>query len=360
MRHINKVLYSILCLALVLLYISLPVSAAKTDDLRELIGGSRVTEEAYIKEMKQIIYYYNSMERKEQLFELMKGLGNEKEASDYEDLLKKMSVSVGKFIKDFKAAKSPEVLLEDYNDIYTLLKKINAVSVADTISPAIYTTNVKNIEDLYRYALSVKKSVDDNTEIGIIGEELLPPSGKDFQILRSFGENKIILSEPTIETSNGITMSVRMNSEVYSQFNGVVESVQITEDGYSVVITTGKSIECTYSNIRNVKVKNGSKVKQYDVLGTASNNNLVFSVKLNTVFINPLYLYGTKGITAYEKWMASNPEMVVTRTDFSYVLKDVVKESDSQQISSSIVNDEGETSEIIWEDGYEAPKIPDN
>jgi murein DD-endopeptidase MepM/ murein hydrolase activator NlpD len=344
----------------VLLYITLPVSAATTDDLRELIGGSRVTEEAYIKEMKQIIYYYNSMERKEQLFELMKGLGNEKEISDYEDLLKKTSLSVDKLVKDFKAAKSPAVLLEDYNDIYSMLKKIDAVSVADTISPAIYTTNVKDIEDLYQYALSVKKSIDDNTEIGILGEELLPPSGKDFQLVQSFGENKIILSNPTIETSNGITMSVRMNSQVYSQFNGVVESVLKTEDGYKVVITTGKSIECIYSNIGNIRVKNGSKVKQYDVLGTAGNNKLIFSVKLNTVFINPLYLYGTKGITAYEKWMAANPEMVVTRTDFSYVLKDIVKESESQQTSASIVNDEGETSEIIWEDGYEAPEIPDN
>ncbi|BCJ93082.1 hypothetical protein acsn021_06510 [Anaerocolumna cellulosilytica] len=360
MRHIKKVLYSIPFLALVLLYITLPVSAATTDDLRELIGSSRITDEAYIKEMKQIIYYYNSMERKEQLFELMKGLGNEKEANDYEELLKKTSVAVDKLIKDFKAAKSQEVLLEDYNDIYTLLKKIDAVSVANTISPAIYTTNIKEIEDLFRYALSVKNSMDDNTEIGIIGEELLPPSGKDFQILRSFGENKIILSKPTIETSNGITMSVQMNSQVYSQFNGVVESVQKTEDGYRVVVTTGKSIECTYSTIRNVKVKSGSKVNQYDVIGTASNNNLLFSIQLNTVFINPLYLYGTKGITAYEKWMAANPEMVVTRADFSYVLKDIAEELESQQISSSIVNDEGEISEIIWEEGYEAPKMPDN
>lgn len=360
MKHIKKVICSILCLGLVLFRVTLTTSAATTDDLRELIGSKRITEEALIKEIKQIIYYYSSMERKEQLYELMRELVIEKEVDDFENLIKNTSVSIDRLVQDFKAAESSKVILEDYNNIYTLLKKINAVSAADTVSPAIYTTSIKEMEDLYQYALSVKNSIGDNTEIGIIGEKLLPPSGKDFQILRSFGENKIILSQPNIEISNGIIMSILENSNVYSQFNGVVESIQKEENSYKLVIKTGKSIECIYSNIGKVKVKRGSKVKQYDVLGTSSNDKLIFSIKLNTVYINPLYLYGTKGITSYEKWMAANPEMVVTKTDFTNILKDVVKEKESHQTSSSIVNEEGEASEIIWEDGYETPKILDN
>lgn len=149
-------------------------------------------------------------------------------------------------------------------------------------------------------------------------------------------------------------------AEIMSQFNGVVTDIKKSKKGYRIKISHGKSLITIYEYLEKVIVNEGDTVDQYQVIGYITDDILHFETILNTVHINPLFMYGDMGEQIYEEWYGSNPGMAVEKIDFSKVKKYIENNpvGNKKDIIPSIVTEGDIETQINYEDGYIKPIVP--
>lgn len=116
-------------------------------------------------------------------------------------------------------------------------------------------------------------------------------------------QKSLILYENTYMPNTGILYTSEEEFEVLSTIEGKVTKIKTDELlGNVVEITHNNNLVTTYYSINNVKVTEGQKVNQGDIIGTSgknnisstSNNMLLFEVSLNGNNINPENYYQMK------------------------------------------------------------------
>ena len=157
----------------------------------------------------------------------------------------------------------------------------------------------------------VEPTKDIDNPVSVIQKFSLPVSG-EYEMVRIFFDNSltdeelasaIIDNGSTLETSSGISYAKKDNStfSVLSIYDG--EVVEVTEDevlGCSVTIKHSNNVVSIYSSLQDLTVEKGTKVKQGDILGSASTSSNDISacvhVYLQTIvgndYVNPTSLMG--------------------------------------------------------------------
>lgn len=362
---LKRVLY--IALSILLLSPSGVVSAATADDLREIIGDRRVTDNTLIQDMRSIVYKYQKSQYQKELIELLHELGDFGYEEKFNSLIKEKENALQVLETSFKSNEEVKIVISYMNDVITVLDKLGALQKED--SYILDSFGEHDEEEAYQYAISVMDSVNDTFDLGNIGQGLEPPT-QVFVLKRPFGE--IIIPGKNIKTqeNKGIDLYVTQNIveetqvKIVSQFHGVVKDIVKLENGtYRIIINHGKSVQTIYENLSDIQVKEGTVVKQYELIGYASGDTIHFEVLLNTLPINPLFLYGKAGEYVYENWFVSNPGMSSNRLDFSnvkesYSNKDVENEEANNATEKFIENIIEDSVEGIVdvEDNYEIPK----
>lgn len=364
-RILMRVLY--IALSILLLTSSVVVSAATADDLREIIGDRRVTEETLKEDMRSILYKYQKSKYQKELLEKLYELGDFGYEEKFDSLLKEKERTLQILERSLKSNKEVKVIISYMNDVISVLDKLGALQKVD--SYILDSFGEYEDEEAYQYAISVMDSVNDTFDLGIIGQGLEPPT-RVFILRRPFGEIMIPGKKIRKKDNKGIDLYVTQNIleetkvEIVSQFHGIVKDiVKLENDTYRIVINHGKSVQTIYENLIDVQVREGTRVKQYELIGYSSCDTIHFEVLLNTMPINPLFMYGKAGEYAYENWYVSNPGMTINKLDFSnikesYYKKDVDNEGTNKATEKSIENTIDDTIEgiVTVEDNYEIPK----
>ena len=349
----------VLCLALSILVLNSSVfaSAATADDLREIIGDRRVTDETLIQDMRSIVYKYQKSQYRKELIDKLHELGDFGYEEKFNSLIKEKEISLQALETSFKANEGVSIVISYMNDVIAVLERLGALQKEDSYTLERFDENDE--DEAYQYAISVMDSINDTFNLGIIGQGLEPPT-RVLILRRPFGEIMIPGKNVKKEDNKGIDLYVTQNTveetnvEIVSQFHGVVKDiVKLEDETYRIIINHGKSIQTIYENLIDIPVKEGTTVKQYEVIGHASCETIHFEVLLNTIPINPLFLYGKAGENAYENWYVSNPGWTIDRVDFSNI-KESAKETAEISNPASITNEGYDT--ISTEEGYEIPE----
>lgn len=349
----------VLCLALSILLLnsSAVVSAATADDLREIIGDRRVTDETLIQDMRSIVYKYQKSQYQKELIDKLHDLGDFGYEEKFNSLIKEKERILQVLETSFKANDEVNVVISYMNDVITVLEQLGALQKED--SYVLDSFDIDDDELAYLYANSVMDSINDTFDLGTIGQGLKPPT-QIFLLQVPFGEYMIPGKNIKKKENKGIDLYVSQNLvaetkvEIVSQFNGTVKDVAKSDDGtYRITISHGKSVETIYEKLSDIQVIEGTKVKQYELIGYAASDTIHFEVLLNTMPINPLFLYGKEGEYAYENWYVSNPGMSVNKMNFSNVKESFTGIVDNNSSASITKEDNGS---ISIEKGYEIPE----
>jgi hypothetical protein len=341
------------------------VYAATTDDLRVVIGERRVTDETLISDVKAMIYKYRQTQYRNELIELLKDKGH----LDYEDtfnrLMKEKEERQASLEECFSTNKPVNEVITSLSDVYSNLSELGALKQPNTYILDEFDEDDQEIA--YEYAKSILSCMEEDFNLGEIGEGLRPPTLIDFHLDKAYGKYTEVLGSIEYKENMGIDLLVvsdvsskgEKKGEIVSQFNGTVTEIQKRDKKYRITISHGLALQTIYSYLKDVQVKEGEDVNQYDVIGSAASDTIHLKIILNTIPINPLFLYGGAGERAYSKWVAENPGMVVEATDFSNVKKYVDDVSEPQVSNApSTVIDGGVETELKFEDGYVKPEVP--
>lgn len=339
-------------------------SAATTDDLREVIGDRRVTDESFMSDLKDIIYRYRQTEYKSELIDLLNSMGDFNYEDRFNELINKKEKAMSELEETFKSNKSTDKVIEKLNDSVAILKELGAMKEPNSIILNDFDEN--DYEDAYRYAKSVFETMNDDFDIGIVGEGLTLPTADSKKIKNAFGQNAIVTSEVVYKDNNGVDLYTGMNGDkefkprILCQFNGTVRKVKKCKEGYQIEVEHGQALVTIYEFLSKPVVKKGEKVKQYDLLGYTDGESIHFEVILNTVNINPLLMYGDMGEEIYKQWYGANPGMAVGEIDFTNVKKYVsdVKEIGKTDTTSTVIDSDGNETDITFENGYQKPQVP--
>ena len=134
---------------------------------------------------------------------------------------------------------------------------------------------------------------------------------------------------------NGIDIIVPIGTMVISQWNGIVSKIYESEMmGKTIEISHGNNLKTVYSNLSEIKVAVGQRVKQYDVIalsgdtGKVNQGQLHFTVYLDGETINPIYLYGSMGLHAFQTFVSENPERYLE----VFEIEKLIKEKPSKEV----------------------------
>ena len=157
-------------------------------------------------------------------------------------------------------------------------------------------------------------------DIGGIGDTAFSVVENYFKLVTPYGFTKYALEDKyTNSKLLGIELYAMPGDNIRSQWNGVVVGVYDDLHGQGQVINVyhGNSTYTKYSHVLakgNITV--GAKVKAGGIIAVAADtsssepgkdNHILYQIKLNGEFINPLLIYGTRGQKIYEDWLTSYP-----------------------------------------------------
>ena len=167
--------------------------------------------------------------------------------------------------------------------------------------------------------------------IGDIGSRAHSVVSTTFRIVTPYGFTKHASEEKfTSSKLLGIELLAPEGTEIVSQWNGVVVGTynDLASGAQTIKIYHGNSTYTVYSHVRAVKgVYVGATVRTGEVIAVAANtkdaeptkdNHILYQIKLNGEFINPLTIYGSRGKTLYERWLTSNAYDNVVEAGESY------------------------------------------
>lgn len=346
------------CMLLSIINYGRKAKAATVDDLREIIGEQRLTEDTLISEVKAIIYKFRQTQYRNELIRLLKEKGNYEYEDTFYSLMRQKDESLANLEAAFTSNKPVNMIITSLGEVYSVLADLGALKKPNTYILDEFDEGEQAAA--YEYAQSILSCIGDNFIIGTVGEGLKPPTYNNFHLNKAYGKYAEVLDKIEYKENDGIELKVYSNeTAIVSQFNGVVKDIQKKKKGYSITISHGPALLTTYSYFKKVLVKEGDKVKQYDAIGHAATDTIHFKVILNTIPINPLFLYGGAGERAYSKWAAENPGMAIDTIDFSKTKKYVEKREEPVITQKpSIVYEGGTERELKYEDGYVKPEVP--
>lgn len=354
MLKIKKIVIYLLCFVLYLA-MNTTVYSSKTNttnDLRELMGMKRLEDEGLNKEILRLL---SLTYKEEQWNELVEGL---KDNIDFE--LKEFVEKEENYIKAKEELKESFCNNEDINQILELYIEYDTKN--SLRGEQIYKNNYKlelldtsDIETKLKYIESILYAAEDTVNIGVIGKAMNTFSKDNLLLTSVFGESRNIHTGK-LEKNNGITIAIPNETPIYSQFHGKVTKVNHN----SVEITTGNSLILTYKNITPT-VRLNQNIKQYAELGTTKDNTMEFYVNLNTIYIDPLFLYGTRSQKWYDNWINSYPGSTYNTVDYSKLLDEIPKIEQPEEIKgSTYINEKNEEESILFQGDNYYETTPDN
>lgn len=343
----SKLKQNLIVILLLIFILLIPINSYASnnntiDDLRVLMGMHRLSEDGSMIEIKRLL---STSYKQKEWNELVSALGDieDTQLDDFKEKEDAWYNAKDILESNFVCNEPTKTILNDYVNYQTIASIRVEYSKANSFELSLIDTN--DIEAKIAYANSVLEATNDNTGIGVIGYKMKTFAQADLLISIPFG-NSYSIDSGKKQSNKGLTISINQDYKVYSQFNGIITAV--TDD--SVTIKTGKSIEIEYTGIQP-SVGKKQKVKQYAVIGKTKTKNMTIKFKLNTVYVDPLLLFGSRSIDWYEHWENSNPGCTIEKNNYSYLLDNlsdvIVEKTPVLNNAGEIIQEDGNTTQII-------------
>lgn len=348
MRKIKTVIC--LCLSALLMIGSVCEASAYTvDDLREFAGKGRVTDKAVKSEVSSMIKYIESSRRYKEMLAEIEQLADTDQIEDIKEkekaLRKTFKKETAKIHKISSKNRSAKDVLYQYRIAVAAKDELDAcIADGEAIQDGGKEVKLspKTFKKRLAYVKEIIKGKNDKTDIGEIGESLEPVTENVFSLYMPYGKvysNDLCDGSAEVLNMKGIWINAGGEkwTNIRSQWAGKVLSVKKEKTkyekgigktgGYTVKIKAGKTVYLTYRNLDKVSVKKGSRLKQYSTIGKIKHGGKAeLRVVLDSERINPLLLYGDKGVDAYEEWASSHPAQIVKKLNLK---KQVIKDIDT-------------------------------
>lgn len=294
------------------------VYAYTVDDVREFVGDSRKDTIENRTALSQIVYQYGQQEKRKDVVEQINSntLGEDilERYSKDKAILDGLNAEIGSAFEEKDALE----IIALYKDAIVARDKVNKYNLSD-----IYYRSgdgAFTVDD-YNYAMSELEKANEAFEVGDVGNKLNSfLSSQALEVVIPYGDSlKDTMSGEVIHSNGVYVKSFGKKSEVKNLFNGVVEKVVDSEDwGKYLVIRHGENLTSSISFMDSIDVSVGDVVNQYDIVGNAE-DIVYLEIILDGKYVDPIYLLGSDGVRAYNKWMSQNSELVVETHDYTGV-----------------------------------------
>lgn len=348
-----RIIKSSLFVFLLFFICSINVFAYTVDDVRDLVGEERVDDIFTQREIDLIIKQYEKIEKANMYIKLF-DIGKEIDINSdlekmYQELEADLAMAHEKLEKSFQSGKSIDTVLKDKSNLESILHKISSLKDRGYDIEVEYIPNIW--EEKYLKVQNVVKDLNEQFDIGEVGENLRIPLDNAFVLLSPYGLRLNPFTFDSVSMHNGIDFSTSLGTRVLSLWNGVVSKVYETESGGKTIeITHGQNLKTIYMHLNEIKVGVGERVKQYDLIGLSGNTgktiepHLHLGVYLDDKYVNPIYLFGTKGLQAFKIYVSNNPEDYLKVLEIENEIKDkpskeIVEEEKEIKPSTDLIID---------------------
>jgi hypothetical protein len=356
MCKLKRYYYVVLLLSILLIPIYSYASTNYTiDDLRVLMGMQRLSDNGSINEIKRLL---STCYKQNEWNELVLALEDieDTQLKDFQDKEEEWYKAKEILESNFISNKPIETILSDYINYQTIASLRTEYTKATSFDLSLLDTN--DIDAKIAYANSILDSTNDDTYIGVIGNNMKTFTQGNLLISIPFGRSYYIDSGKKL-SNNGLTISIKHEHMIYSQFNGIITSV--TDN--SVTVKTGKSVEIEYIGIQP-SVEKKQKVKQYNEIGKTKTKSMTLKFKLNTVYVDPLLLYGSRSVNWYKQWENANPGCTIDKFDYTHLLdnlsEEIVETTPDLNSAGTMINEDDNTIQIIIQGDNNYSDSPDN
>ena len=322
--------YEIFLICFILLIFSSNVYGYTVDDVRDLVGNERIDEVFTESEINLIVEQYEKIE-KANLYVKMFELGKEIDITsnllkEYNQLEKDVISSKENLAEKFQTGVALDSVLKEKSNLESLMYRVSKLKDLGYEIEVEYIPNVW--EDRYYRVQNIVENLNEQYDIGDVGESMRIPLNNAFIITSPFGLRLHPVTLDKVSMHNGLDFSAPENTYIYAQWNGVVSRTYYSESGGNTIeISHGKDLKTLYMHLNEFKVEVGDVVKQYQLIGLSGNTgmstgpHLHFGVYLDGQYINPVYLYGNKGLQAFKTYISSYPEKNLEIDEISKILK---------------------------------------
>ena len=309
----KKVFSFLLCLIFCITF-SINIFAYTVDDVRDLLGKNRVDMTFTQEEISTIIAQYNAIERQNailRLFELGKEINlNNSNEEEYNSLLSEIEERQQYFSIVFQSGESILTVFKAKSELESSLHKLS------TFRKNGFDITVEFIDndwaEKYFEVQEMLRNLGEQFDIGDVGYALRCPIEITFQLTGLYGNKLNEKTQDSIVFHNGIDLYAGEGNNVLALWNGVISNIyQTDKDGMVVEISHGEDLKTIYKHLKNVIVEVGESVKQYDIIGTimrfdfGEKSHLHLSVFLDGEYVNPIYLFGNKGLYALREYVSN-------------------------------------------------------
>lgn len=339
---------------------TLSIRACTIDDLREMLGGIRSTEEEYLQKINVIISSYNMIENHNELVSIINSFGYKIDiGSSLNDMKNKVQTQEKEFNQlvknggDIKEIKGVLNELEKSKEIY-----VDLVESKEKIGKIKYKKN--EYEDAYRHVMLLLNNIDDKTDIGGIGNNISMPTKTAMNIVSMFGEKVNKKEQKKIKVTSG-----KYGTDAVSMFNGKITS--ITEDknkSYTIKIKVTPLLYLIYDNLDGYTVTKGQYITNGSIIGYALKSKPIgIKVVLDEKPINPLLMMGKQGWSLYSTWIEHNKNKNLSSKskEDDFYINDfksnyIETEEDDRNIVDGKVEVENEgSSKLKFDENYSVP-----
>ena len=293
---------------------SVNIFAYTVDDIRDLIGKERVDDRFTQEEMDMVIQQYESIERENMMLKMF-AIGKEIDLdseliAQYDALEKELELAIDVYANAFEGGKPISEVLKNKSKVESILHKI------DSLRDIGYEIDVEYIPNIwtekYEEVQEVINEMSKFYDIGEIGQDMQVPYLGTFKIYSAYGTRLNKITYDTVENHHGIDFDVPLGTMVMSQWSGVVSKIYTTESGGKTIeISHGDNLKTVYSHLGEILVVVGENVAQYEGIARTGNTgkmaapHLHFEVILDGSYVNPIYLYGEKALSAFQTYAST-------------------------------------------------------
>lgn len=191
----------------------------------------------------------------------------------------------------------PEKDYPEDNYSFTLIPTQWDIQKVNGVAQNKVTPTTDDSDEILRENQSVRIALtENNTPTSFWKKGFIEPL-KDYRVSGKFGGQRIINEIPK-SPHRGIDMAAPEGTEIKAAADGIVKlsGGNFFYSGNMVIIDHGQSLHTIYAHMKDVKVKEGDKVKQGDIIGTvgktgrATGPHLHWGASLNGTRFNPQHL----------------------------------------------------------------------
>lgn len=249
--------------------------------------------------------------------------------STYENEIAELERSLGSRIANNSTAYLITVTVDDIIGKQNELEELKETGELATDNPFVPNSNSYDDTESTTYtydgvlaesftAEEVENITSLDYNIGYIGDEATSVVENYFRLVTPWGFNKHASEEEYGSKFLGMDLYAKPDDTIVSQWNGVV--VEIGNDDSNVFqyikIYHGNRTYTIYSHVYPLSgVYVGTQVRGGQPIAVAADtssyepnkeNHIMYQVRLDGEYINPLLIYGTRGKTIYETWLTSH------------------------------------------------------